>query len=47
MLDAFTSPGQFWRGNLHGHSTNSDGHPPPDVVCWAYHRHGYFFIFFF
>lgn len=44
MLDAFTSPGQFWRGNLHGHSTNSDGHLKPEEVCAAYHRQGYDFI---
>ena len=24
-LPAFTAPGRFWRGNLHTHSTRSDG----------------------
>ena len=44
MLDAFTAPGQFWRGNIHGHSTNSDGNLSPEDVCAAYHGHGYDFI---
>ena len=30
MTDAFTAPGRFWRGNLHTHSTNSDGVLPPE-----------------
>ncbi|MEL6799483.1 MAG: CehA/McbA family metallohydrolase [Pseudomonadota bacterium] len=44
MLDAFNAPGQFWRGNLHGHSTNSDGHLSPEDVCTAYRDQGYDFI---
>jgi len=44
MLDAFEAPGQFWRGNIHGHSTNSDGALPPEEVCKAYHDQGYDFI---
>ncbi|MEO1703343.1 MAG: CehA/McbA family metallohydrolase [Pseudomonadota bacterium] len=44
MLDAFKAPGQFWRGNIHGHSTNSDGHLTPGEVCAAYHEQGYDFI---
>lgn len=44
MLDAFKAPGQFWRGNIHGHSTNSDGHLTPEQVCAAYHEQGYDFI---
>ena len=44
MLEAFEAPGQFWRGNLHGHSTNSDGGLSPEEVCTAYHDQGYDFI---
>ncbi|MEM1265537.1 MAG: CehA/McbA family metallohydrolase [Pseudomonadota bacterium] len=44
MLDAFDAPGQFWRGNLHGHSTNSDGHLSPEEVCTAYRDQGYDFV---
>lgn len=44
MLDTFTAPGQFWRGNIHGHSTNSDGALSPEEVCKAYRAQGYDFI---
>lgn len=44
MLDAFTASGQFWRGNLHSHSTNSDGSLSPEEVCSAYREQGYDFI---
>ena len=44
MLEAFESPGQFWRGNIHGHSLNSDGRLSPEDVCHAYHSQGYDFI---
>ena len=31
----FAMPGRFWRGNLHTHSTNSDGHlSPAETVVW-------------
>ena len=40
----FEPPGRFWRGNLHCHSTNSDGALPPDEVCRRYREHGYDFI---
>lgn len=43
-MDAFTAEGQFWRGNLHGHSTNSDGAWSPETVCNAYREQGYDFI---
>ncbi len=43
MLDAFSSPGRFWRGNLHGHSTSSDGALTPEDVCQAYRAQGYDF----
>lgn len=43
MFDAFTAPGRFWRGNLHGHSDRSDGMLPPEDVCRRYAAAGYDF----
>jgi hypothetical protein len=43
-LDTFAAPGRFWRGNIHGHSTRSDGAWSPEEVCAAYAREGYDFI---
>lgn len=40
----FTTPGKFHRGNLHTHSTNSDGVLPPEEVCRRYQAQGYDFI---
>lgn len=40
----FTSPGKFHRGNLHTHSTGSDGVYSPQEVCRRYHEQGYDFI---
>jgi hypothetical protein len=40
----FRRPGRFYRGNLHTHSTNSDGDMPPDEVTRAYERNGYDFL---
>lgn len=37
-------PGRFWRGNLHTHSTLSDGVLPPEEVCRRYRDEGYDFI---
>lgn len=38
------APGQWYRGNLHTHTTRSDGKlAPSDVVAW-YHKHGYDFV---
>jgi hypothetical protein len=40
----FAQPGRFWRGNLHTHSTRSDGHlEPAETVAW-YHDNGYDFV---
>lgn len=44
ILNAFSAPGRFWRGNLHGHSTLSDGVLPPDEVIRRYRAAGYDFI---
>ena len=40
----FESPGQFYKGNIHTHSTNSDGQLTPGEVCEFYKSHGYDFI---
>lgn len=37
-------PGRFYRGNLHTHSTNSDGGMTPAAVCAAYRQQGYDFL---
>jgi hypothetical protein len=40
----FSLPGRFWRGNLHTHSTRSDGHMSPEQVCALYREAGYDFL---
>lgn len=40
----FSAPGKFHRGNLHTHSTQSDGVLPPQEVCRRYQAEGYDFI---
>ena len=42
--DLFTAPGRFHRGNLHAHSTLSDGALSPQEVCRRYRAEGYDFI---
>ena len=44
MTDAFTAPGRFYRGNLHTHSTRSDGILAPEEVCRRYRAEGYDFL---
>ncbi|HUF87548.1 MAG TPA: CehA/McbA family metallohydrolase [Thermohalobaculum sp.] len=41
---AFANPGRFFRGNLHTHSTASDGALAPAEVCRRYAEAGYDFI---
>jgi len=43
-LAAFTARGRFWRGNLHTHSTRSDGVLAPEEVCRRYRAEGYDFL---
>lgn len=43
-INAFTAPGRFHRGNLHTHSTLSDGALEPAEVCRRYKAEGYDFI---
>lgn len=40
----FDRPGRFWRGNLHTHSTRSDGALPPERICDLYREAGYDFV---
>ncbi len=40
----FSAAGKFYRGNLHTHSTQSDGALPPEEVCRRYQAEGYDFI---
>ena len=40
----FDKPGRFVRGNIHTHSTRSDGRLPPAEVVAAYRDHGYDFL---
>ena len=44
VLSAFSAPGHFWRGNLHTHSTLSDGCLEPAEVCRRYKAEGYDFL---
>ncbi|MEM7225263.1 MAG: CehA/McbA family metallohydrolase [Pseudomonadota bacterium] len=40
----FAHTGRFYRGNLHTHSTNSDGDHPPHQVIDFYRDNGYHFL---
>jgi hypothetical protein len=40
----FDAPGRFWRGNLHTHSTLSDGKLDKAEVCRRYKAEGYDFL---
>jgi catechol 2,3-dioxygenase-like lactoylglutathione lyase family enzyme len=40
----FTAQGRFWRGNIHTHSTRSDGVLDPAEVCRRYRAEGYDFL---
>jgi hypothetical protein len=44
METPFSKPGRFWRGNLHTHSTRSDGRRSPEDVCRFYQTAGYDFL---
>ena len=44
METPFSKPGRFWRGNLHTHSTRSDGRRSPEEVCRFYETAGYDFL---
>jgi hypothetical protein len=40
----FAMPGRFWKGNLHTHSTRSDGHLDPAATVAWYRDNGYDFV---
>ena len=42
--NAFSNEGNFYKGNLHTHSTNSDGKLSPELVCKKYKYKGYDFL---
>lgn len=44
LLAPFSTPGRFWRGNLHTHSNLSDGALAPAAVVEAYKNAGYDFM---
>lgn len=46
MLEAFEAPGEWLKGNLHTHSTNSDGRCTPDERVAGYKEQGYDFLAF-
>ena len=43
-MDYLAAPGRFYRGNLHTHSTRSDGVLEPAEVCRRYADEGYDFL---
>jgi hypothetical protein len=43
-IDPFSKSGRFWRGNLHTHSTLSDGKLPWEEVLQRYKSAGYDFV---
>jgi hypothetical protein len=40
----FDKPGRFYKGNLHAHSSNSDGPRRPEVLARLYREAGYDFL---
>jgi len=44
FADPFSLPGQWFKGNLHTHSTNSDGQLTPEEVVHWYRSRGYNFL---
>jgi hypothetical protein len=41
---AFAAPGRFFKGNIHTHSSRSDGALSPEEVCRRYREAGYDFL---
>ncbi len=44
QITPFSLPGQWFRGNLHTHSTRSDGRLTPQEACAFYRERGYHFL---
>ena len=43
-VNPFALPGRWYKGNLHAHTTNSDGSLPPEEAVARYHAAGYDFL---
>ncbi len=43
-MELFSPDLPFWKGNLHAHTTRSDGLKKPEEVCDTYRRAGYDFL---
>jgi len=43
-ISPFALPGHWYRGNLHTHTTQSDGRSSPEAVCAWYRSQGYDFL---
>jgi hypothetical protein len=46
LKTTFFKKGNFYKGNLHCHTTRSDGHCSPEELAAAYREHGYDFLSF-
>jgi hypothetical protein len=44
QITPFSMPGRWFRGNLHTHSTRSDGRLTPEAACAFYRERGYHFL---
>jgi hypothetical protein len=44
LADPFSAPGHWFRGNLHAHTTNSDGAMPPEKLAAHYSHAGWDFL---
>lgn len=43
-ITIFPENGQFYKGNLHSHTTNSDGHLTPEEAVALFKSQGYHFL---
>jgi hypothetical protein len=44
LINPFTAPGHWYQGNLHSHTTNSDGGGTPEEVVARYRAAGHHFL---
>ncbi len=44
LINPYDSPGQWYRGNLHTHTSASDGRNTPEAMAQWYAQHGYDFL---
>nr|WP_294469997.1 PHP domain-containing protein [uncultured Sellimonas sp.] len=45
-IPGFSDGGNWYKGNLHSHTVNSDGHLTPEEAVKLYREHGYHFLCF-